>query len=80
MVYPDGTPVAGPAPEPKLPKIQPMASNMTLRDWFAGMAMQSFIRNLEQAVCPYAPEDIARDGYMVADAMLAERQRVQDGG
>ena len=43
---------------------------MTLRDWFAGMAMQGFI------ACPNTrgePNDIAAWCYEMARAMLAER-------
>lgn len=46
-------------------------SGMTLRDWFAGKAMQGLI------ACPMqpqsGPEMYARDAYAVADAMLKER-------
>ena len=46
---------------------------MTLRDWFAGMAMQGML------ACPIQPQSgpdmYARDAYVLADAMLAERSK-----
>ena len=46
---------------------------MTLRDWFAGKAMQGLF------ACPMqpqsGPEMYARDAYAVADAMLKERSK-----
>jgi len=52
---------------------------MTLRDWFAGMALQSLI----SADHYYSPElnkrlgtkDYAMDAYQLAEAMLIERER-----
>ena len=48
---------------------------MTLRDWFAGMAMAqmlaSEIRKDAWAHC----EAVAKDAYKMADAMIAERDR-----
>lgn len=54
-------------------------SGMTLRDWFAGMAMQGLLA--ANAQCHDAVTDknvdavIAREAYLSADAMLAERAR-----
>ena len=46
---------------------------MTLRDWFAGMAMQGLL------ACPVQPQSgpdmYARDAYTLADAMLKERSK-----
>lgn len=48
-------------------------AGMTLRDWFAGKAMQGLF------ACPMqpqsGPEMYARDAYAVADAMLKERSK-----
>lgn len=62
---------------------------MTLRDWFAGLAIQAIIQRegtgtdvvVEEIVGPdslrdtrmFAPKDAAR-AYIIADAMLAARQ------
>ena len=42
---------------------------MTLRDWFAGMAMQGMMHGLEEPSEAY----IAKHSYLVADAMMDER-------
>jgi hypothetical protein len=52
--------------------IRHRSRGMTLRDYFAGMAMQGFI------ACPNTrgePNDIAAWCYQMADAMLAERSK-----
>jgi hypothetical protein len=41
---------------------------MTLRDYFAAKAMQSLIRILH-------PEDVSRNAYKIADAMLQARNQ-----
>ena len=46
---------------------------MTLRDWFAGMALQGFISSYPRGDCADA-HLIAPDCYEVADAMLAARK------
>ena len=51
-------------------QIIPGSEGMTLRDWFAGMAMQ--------AACGYPKVDrdyIVRASYAMADAMLKERAK-----
>ena len=40
---------------------------MSLRDWFAGLAMVAELR------APCSPEEVAHRAYQVADAMLAQR-------
>ena len=45
---------------------------MTLRDWFAGMALQGM---LSSDYCQGGPEDFAPFAYRHADAMLAARDR-----
>lgn len=58
---------------PAFPITEPSPHNgMSLRDWFAGMALQasSFVwRNV------MTEEDVARNAYRVADAMLKERSK-----
>jgi len=51
---------------------------MTLRDYFAAKAMQAMINNyVEYGYDGYA--DLANDAYKLADAMLAEREKVNEG-
>lgn len=45
---------------------------MTLRDYFAAKAMQSFIE-----IGTTFDSSVARDSYRYADAMLAEREKQQ---
>jgi len=47
-------------------------TGMSLRDWFAGMAMQGMMSN-HQIVTPV--EIIARHSFDVADAMLKEKAK-----
>jgi hypothetical protein len=46
---------------------------MTLRDWFAGMAMQAYINRPEAT--QVQDRMIAECAYDMADAMLAERSK-----
>lgn len=48
-----------------------VTSGMTLRDWFAGMALQGFAAHPDNN--DWTREEVARDSYGWADAMLAER-------
>lgn len=51
--------------------IMPQTEERTLRDWFAGLAMQGMVVSAE-----ILPENvIARDAYAYADAMLKERNK-----
>lgn len=43
---------------------------MTLRDWFAGLAMQAIIQN-DRSIY----ESASARAYSVADAMIAEREK-----
>ena len=52
-----------------------MQDGMSLRDWFAGMAMQGILVHV--GVVEVTPV-IGADAYMVADAMLAAREKAQD--
>ena len=48
-------------------------SGMSLRDWFAGQALASMMRDFGKLTDSY--EQIAGHAYCVADAMLAERSK-----
>ncbi len=50
--------------------MNPQRGGMSLRDWFAGQAMQGMLAG---GVKPDSPEDLAMGAYMAADAMLSER-------
>ena len=59
----------GPAfPNPQIP-----APGMTLRDWYAGLAMQAEASGSAAQGIDMNAETLAKWGYEVADAMLAER-------
>ena len=60
---------------------QPTEAGMSLRDWFAGMAMQRYV-NVAGAALAASPdtdnglsETIAKVSYRLADAMIAERKK-----
>ena len=44
---------------------------MTIRDWFAGMAMQGLLASTKTN----SAQVIAKDAYIIADAMLAQRNK-----
>jgi hypothetical protein len=46
---------------------------MTLRDWFAGHALAGFIEALEK---PESAALLAKESYIVADAMISARKQV----
>lgn len=46
---------------------------MTLRDYFAGQALQGLISGLPDSDCGI--DGFAHDAYMYADAMLEEREK-----
>jgi hypothetical protein len=50
-------------------------TGMTLRDYFAAQALATVPAYPFEDVCTWAPADIARHVYMLADAMLAERAK-----
>lgn len=56
----------------------PLHSGMTLRDYFAAMAMQAHVVAVS-SVATKTPEDwhamVAQMAYLTADAMLAERNK-----
>lgn len=45
---------------------------MTLRDWFAGQALNGLLAGLDHADC--GPSGYAHDAYTYADAMLKVRE------
>ena len=53
---------------------QPGCDGMTLRDWFAGMALQHAPQLLQASSINKSIENIATWSYEVADAMLAARK------
>lgn len=73
----DGGHSLGQASSKWVEKLDPtlMASELTMRDWFAGMALQGIhaadIGDLQWD----SYEDMAAAAYLSADAMLAERKR-----
>ena len=73
------TDTGGPAfPTKNYAAIQPLAEGysegMTLRDWFAGMAMQGMVaRDTEPS--PERVPIIVKSAYIMADAMLKERNK-----
>ena len=48
-----------------------MTDGMSLRDWFAGMALQGMLAQGGEA----SPTDYAMAAFRMADAMLAERNK-----
>jgi hypothetical protein len=55
---------------------QTYESGMTLRDWFAGMALQHIPELLHANLVNKSAENIAEWSYQIADAMLAARKGV----
>jgi hypothetical protein len=68
---------------PAFPSTHPHGreEGMSLRDWFAGMAMQSIILSWQNVPTSDVPSEIellrstAEDAYRFADAMLKERSK-----
>jgi hypothetical protein len=51
-------------------------SGMTLRDWFAGMALMGIIANRETVIRKQdGPSNVCPAAYGMADAMIAERSK-----
>jgi hypothetical protein len=50
---------------------------MSLRDWFAGMAMQGLLTGLnwQPGRVVHSEDELASDAYGFADAMLVEREK-----
>lgn len=47
---------------------------MSLRDWFAGMALQGILNN-SNAFANMSDKDVAANSYRAADAMIEERSK-----
>lgn len=66
---------------PAFPVMPYGREGMSLRDWFAGQALTVMLAsNMEPKVDgnDYTPsERLAKQSYMIADAMLAERSKCQ---
>jgi len=50
-------------------------NGMTLRDYFAGMALQGFCANTKLDVGTWIGDAVAKDAYSYADEMIAERDK-----
>lgn len=55
-------------------RVDPAQGGMTLRDYFAAKAMQSFLTNQPPHVTDMTYAEWASDSYQMADAMLKARQ------
>jgi len=55
----------------------PIGSNagMSLRDWFAGQAMQGLIEATVGPETVWTPDELAESAYVMADAMLSQREK-----
>jgi len=52
-----------------------MDNGMTLRDYFAAKAMQTILSQIQEFPDENWRVGVAKDAYMMADAMLAERAK-----
>ena len=52
-------------------------TELTTRDFFAATAMEMAERRTRNQMRNVYPEEIAREAYQIADAMLAERAKAQ---
>ena len=50
-------------------------AGMTLRDYFAGKALQGIMTDWRNTPAKYTVEILAKEMYEIADAMLAERAK-----
>lgn len=50
------------------------SQGMTLRDWFAGQALQGLCAQSQIHAMSHRSEDTASKAYRLADAMLAQRE------
>lgn len=68
---PDGGPAF-----PNMPEICHGNEGMSLRDWFAGQAVVGMMAaKVAQATSNTAAQILAKSAYLLADAMLAEREK-----
>lgn len=51
----------------------PETGGMTLRDWFAGMAMQAFLKETDSS-----DRQVAKSAYEMADAMIGQRDKCEE--
>lgn len=53
---------------------------MSLRDWFAGLAMQGYLAStpVDDDIADLIKGSLAQDTYRLADAMLAERSKTNE--
>lgn len=58
---------------PVTPALTPMAANMTLREWYAGMALQGLLAGTKTS----DGQAIVKDAYALADAMMAKREKTK---
>ena len=58
--------------EPTNPPQQGPRKGMSLRDWFASMAMSGFLTRGDTLMRPYT--DVSHDAYKMADAMLTAKE------
>lgn len=68
--FPFVPPEPVPIPDTKLTTV--FFPGMSLRDWFAGMAMQGF---LADSNCTAVPERLSAVSYAMAEAMLKAREQ-----
>lgn len=50
-------------------------SGMTLRDWFAGKAMQGILAGWNHPTCEFDADAVSVRAGVVADAMISERSK-----
>ena len=53
---------------------------MSLRDYFAGQALTGLLWADNSATDPEVAPEVARDAYLLADAMIAEKRKREAGG
>lgn len=64
---------AFPVPNDDRPGAYPAEPGMSLRDWFAGMALANYVGADREPALTF--DDVAADCYAMADHMLAERAK-----
>lgn len=65
----------GPAFPVEQPETFAVGGGMSLRDWFAGQALQGMLANDDASGAVWSA--FAKDAYACADAMLAARSKTQ---
>lgn len=59
---------------PYVQAIEFQEDGISIRDWLAGLAMQSILSVLREGIRPEDLKPMAKDSYAVADAMLKQRE------